>query len=204
MENFIGCFDNVLDQEECVKIIDFFEHEVKLNNTFYRQEVSSNTVKSDESWFEYAVTENIKDKTVQASSKFDMRFPTDQFTPVKLKIMECFKEYVNKWGVLALGSRYHISPGIKIQKTNPGEGYHVWHYERSSADTVHRVAVYTIYLNDDFEAGETEFLYHSSRVKPQTGSICIFPSGFTHTHRGNPPIGNSKYIITGWIDLVSE
>ena len=29
----------------------------------------------------------------------------------------------------------------------------------------------------------------------------IFPAGFMHTHRGNPPISNDKYILTGWFSL---
>lgn len=26
-------------------------------------------------------------------------------------------------------------------------------------------------------------------------------AGFTHTHRGNPPISGTKYIITGWVEF---
>ena len=32
----------------------------------------------------------------------------------------------------------------------------------------------------------------------------MFPAGFTHTHRGNPPIGNPKYIATSWGILQNE
>jgi hypothetical protein len=55
-------------------------------------------------------------------------------------------------------------------------------------------------LNDNFEAGETEFLYQQYRYKPKMGDVIIFPAAFTHTHRGNPPIGGTKYIITGWLE----
>jgi hypothetical protein len=52
------------------------------------------------------------------------------------------------------------------------------------------------------EGGETEFLYLSQRVKPKTGRLVIFPSGYVHTHRGNPPLSGEKYIMTGWIEFM--
>ncbi len=41
------------------------------------------------------------------------------------------------------------------------------------------------------------------RVPPKKGSICLFPASFTHLHRGNPPLTGEKYIITGWLHLIS-
>ena len=44
---------------------------------------------------------------------------------------------------------------------------------------------------------ETEWLYQKRKVKPKKGTVCIWPGGYTHLHRGNPPM-SSKYIATGW------
>ena len=33
---------------------------------------------------------------------------------------------------------------------------------------------------------------------PIIKELCLFPSDWTHLHRGNPPISNDKYIMTGW------
>ena len=54
---------------------------------------------------------------------------------------------------------------------------------------------------DRDEGGETEFLYQSMRVKPKQGTLLIWPAAFTHTHRGNPPLSNEKYIVTGWTEF---
>jgi hypothetical protein len=89
----------------------------------------------------------------------------------------------------------------KLQKTGLGEGYHLWHFEQADYLSSDRVLAWTIYLNDVEEGGETEFLYQSKRIKPEKGKICIFPAQFNYTHRGNPPISNDKYIITGWYIL---
>ena len=34
---------------------------------------------------------------------------------------------------------------------------------------------------------------------PKAGSLLIAPAAFTHTHRGNRPVGGDKYIATSWI-----
>ena len=70
-----------------------------------------------------------------------------------------------------------------------------------TVNTANRILVWTIYLNDVEECGETEFLYQSKRVKAKKGDICIFPAQFNYTHRGNPPLSGDKYIITGWYNL---
>ena len=57
-----------------------------------------------------------------------------------------------------------------------------------------------LYLNSVTEGGETEFLYQKRRIKPQQGRLVIFPAGFTHTHRGNPPLSGDKYILTSWVE----
>jgi len=89
----------------------------------------------------------------------------------------------------------------KLQKTPIGGGYHIWHHEQSHVETSDRVLTWTIYLNDIKEGGETEFLNQSMRVPAEEGKILIFPTSFTHTHRGNPPLSNEKYILTGWYNL---
>ena len=89
-----------------------------------------------------------------------------------------------------------------MQKTNPGGGYHLWHSEQGNEDHSARCLVYSLYLNDIDDAGETEFLYQKLRISPKENSMVIWPAAFTHTHRGNVVHGNkSKYIITGWFYL---
>ncbi len=92
---------------------------------------------------------------------------------------------------------------INLQKYLAGSGgYPHWHSEIYPSDaqgeTLHRVLLWTIYLNDVAQAGETEFFYQSRKIAPQTGSLLIAPAGFTHTHRGNRAEGSDKYIATSW------
>jgi len=102
-------------------------------------------------------------------------------------------------------ARTCLRPGaINLQWYRAGEGgYPYWHCELyprdASAETLHRHLLWTLYLNDDFDEGETEFLFQHRKVKPHTGSLLIAPTAFTHTHRGNRPQGGDKFIATSWI-----
>jgi len=98
-----------------------------------------------------------------------------------------------------------LRPGaINLQRYAGGRGgYPYWHCELYPRDphgeTLHRHLLWTIYLNDGFGEGETEFLYQERKIAPRTGSLLIAPAAFTHTHRGNRPQGGDKFIATSWI-----
>lgn len=102
-------------------------------------------------------------------------------------------------------ARTCLRPGaINLQWYAAGEGgYPYWHcelYPRDpAAETLHRHLLWTLYLNDDFEQGETEFLFQDRKIAPRTGSLLIAPTAFTHTHRGNRPHGGDKFIATSWV-----
>ena len=76
-----------------------------------------------------------------------------------------------------------------------------WHCEHGSITYGNRLLLAILYLNDVKEGGETEFLYQSLRVSPKQGTLLFCPSGFTHTHRGNPPLSGEKYIMNTWIEF---
>jgi hypothetical protein len=118
------------------------------------------------------------------------------------KLTECLIEYMEHYSILKSDCLF-FSPEIKVQKTPPGGGFHVWHFEDGSYENCDRELVWMIYLNDDFDGGETEFFYQKLRVIPEKGSILIWPADFTHTHRGNMVLGDkNKYICTGWLNRI--
>jgi len=98
-----------------------------------------------------------------------------------------------------------LRPGaINLQWYRAGEGgYPYWHCElyprEATGETLHRHLLWTIYLNDGFDAGETEFLFQQRKIVPRAGTLLIAPTAFTHTHRGNRPQGGDKFIATSWI-----
>ncbi len=93
---------------------------------------------------------------------------------------------------------------INAQRYRANEGgYPYWHSEvypqLPHNDALHRTLLFMFYLNDVEEGGETDFYYQQRSVKPKTGRMVIAPAGFTHTHRGQVPKNQDKYILTSWM-----
>ena len=98
-----------------------------------------------------------------------------------------------------------LRPGaINIQRYTANQGgYPYWHCEHMPSDaqgeSLHRTLLWTLYLNEEFTEGETEFFHQARKITPKTGALLIAPAAFTHTHRGNKPQGGDKYIATSWV-----
>ena len=189
IDNFIGIYDNYITQEECNKAIKLYEDQNKFNNTINRigGEQASILQKQDQQFF---------------AAPFNLNVWWESLKPMMLNFDIAWNHYVKNTGAKdAYGVPFHFT-GMKIQKTLPTEGYHVWHIEHGKGyENEPRAFVFSIYLNDVEDGGETEFLHFSKRVKPKTGRIVIWPAAFPYLHRGNPPLSGEKYILTSWMML---
>jgi hypothetical protein len=114
-------------------------------------------------------------------------------------LQQCFEDYTEEFSVLKDGKIHGTA--MKMQRTDSGGGYHIWHGEQGNGVHAERVLVYMLYLNDlgESDGGETEFLYQRTRIRPEENKMVVWPAAFTHAHRGNAVLGEqSKYIVTGW------
>lgn len=195
IKDFIGVFENSLDSSLCDYYIKHFE-KMKSAGFSYRRnlEETAALAKSDES------TNLFRDESL-TMMMLGMGNTKSRNSLLMQSIWKGYEEYAAKYNGL---SKYpqHSVVEIKIQKTLPTEGYHVWHSENVGLTNSNRILAWMIYLNDVKEGGETEFLYQSMRVAPKKGTLVIWPAGFTHMHRGNPPLSGEKYIITSWFQYV--
>ena len=59
-----------------------------------------------------------------------------------------------------------------------------------------------MYLNDNYEGGEIEFPNQKVKIKPEAGSILIFPSMNPYIHESKPTSKNEKYVdlLNGMVD----
>jgi hypothetical protein len=83
-----------------------------------------------------------------------------------------------------------------------GGGFKKWHTERDNAHraVVYRHLVYMTYLNDVPDGG-TEWFHQDLYVPAQKGLTVIWPSDWTHFHRGRPSPTTEKEIVTGWFEF---
>lgn len=195
-ENFIRVIDDAMTHEQCAKLIDGFHAVHDHGGSYTRQkgEGSSKTSKADTS---IGVEELLAHVL---------------FNPLREQLMSMLSKHITVYvedfetGIFGVevGNQFPMSSsGVKMQMTKPSEGYHVWHCENSSLMTRSRFLTWILYLNDIDEGGETEFIHLSERISPKTGRLVIFPAGWTHAHRGNPPLNNTKYVATGWMEYTA-
>lgn len=189
--NGIAIFDNAFSDEYCDKLINFFNWSLQNNKTWDRQSTEQ--------------VEEMYKNDFSASLHDSQRYFSEDNTNLVAEFNNIFfdtwyTEYVKFFSVLNNAQRHGIYTH-KIQKTPPGGGYHVWHFESGGINSSKRLGVYILYLNDVEIGGETEFLYLRQRIEPKKGRLVIFPAGYIHTHRGNPPLSNDKYIMTGWLEF---
>jgi len=188
INNFIGVYDNYISLEECNKAIKLFEDQNKFNNTLNRID------------FEQAPVTQKQDQQYFAGAK-DMSIWWEDLKSLIVNFDIAWNHYIKTTGADTAYDSF-LFTDMKIQKTLPTEGYHVWHIEHGKGfSNEPRAFVFSVYLNDVKEGGETEFLHFSKRVQPKTGRIVIWPAAFPYLHRGNPPLDGEKYILTSWMVL---
>jgi hypothetical protein len=193
-DDFIRVVDNVLTEETCLDVINSFEYAHACGQS-YQRDKEEESLKKDTS---INLSQIHMDGVHSVTSNDNVLLVAKQANDQMMLYIDKYKNGIS-YDVGAVGVS---STGFKIQKTKPSEGYHVWHCENASPLNKTRCISFILYLNDIEQGGETEFLYLSKRVQPKAGRLLIFPAGFTHTHRGNPPLSGDKYIATGWIEYV--
>ncbi|MFM8258621.1 MAG: prolyl hydroxylase family protein [Vulcanococcus sp.] len=87
---------------------------------------------------------------------------------------------------------------LQVLRYHPGERY-VFHHDCDfdrNREAYHRVLTAILYLNNDFEGGETAF--SGGRIKPEPGQALVFPSNWCFPHAGCRVISGIKYAVVTW------
>lgn len=200
MENFsitdhIGIFDGFFSEEFCDDLIKFFAYRSELlyvsnRNNPYQQDKSV-SLGHEQDFVAHRQTDEQVFNALEAQNI--IKFFSSIFWS------KCFSEYMNHHSANEQIKNLGFNT-VKIQKTLPGQGYHNFHFENSDMLTANRAMFFILYLNTVKEGGETEFLYQSKRIEPKIGRLIIAPATYTHPHRGNPPLSDTKYILTSWLE----
>ena len=77
------------------------------------------------------------------------------------------------------------------------------HVDVLSREGAKRFLILMVYLNDNFDNGETEFPVFGDKIKPEKGKLVVFPPLWQYMHRGNPPTnGYAKYFIMTYLNYI--
>jgi hypothetical protein len=183
MENFIYTFQ--IDTSVCDALIEYHT-----NNLEYKaQGKVGNGIQ---------VIKDVKD-SIDVTFFNNSAHPT--ITAYFNELQKGYNDYVAKYNLqfLKLGAEN----GSCLQYYPPGGGFKQWHWERSQLSTTLRQLVYMTYLNDVTDAGGTEWIYQNVKLEARKGLSVIWPSDFTHTHRGIVSPTQEKWIATGWFSYLN-
>lgn len=179
LNDLIQTYDNVLEDNVCDFLINFFE-----SNQNLQESVNNN---GRPNFTQLNLTENFKlfeelnnihnyiiSKTFEYKKKY-YEFIDDR----------CFPEK-------------HNFEQFRIKKyRNNGEELFDTHVDVLDYDTARRFLSFTYYLNTVEQGGETSFV--DFRVSPKKGSLLLFPPLWMFPHKGEIPVSNDKYILTGYL-----
>ena len=103
------------------------------------------------------------------------------------------------------GSNYESGEALALLRYSPGQEYRP-HFDFVKGAENRRLMTALIYLNEDYDGGETEFVRTGLKVKGKAGDVILFhnqgadggPNPLSE-HAGLPVTRGSKYLATRWI-----
>lgn len=181
---FVSYFHNVFTDEECNTIMN-------LCGEFY----PSMNYNADSKKAEV-------DKIRTSTTYYDREY---KFGLYQKKIYSVLKD---KFNFVKDFDISHFEP-LSILKYGVGQQYreHKDYFNNLNSKSTEndRFATAILYLNDDFEGGETFFKYLKINIKPEKGSLLFFDYKYNDElnmltrHQGLPVYTGKKYIATQWI-----
>jgi len=140
------------------------------------------------------INKKVKDSLDLPISPEQLSFP---FKNYRDKLQDCLEKYLSRYPESNELERFNINDDYNIQYYKPKGGFKKWHCERGGLLDVKRILVFMTFLNDAPDGG-TMFKYQKLTIPAKKGLTLIWPTDFTHTHKGQISKTHEKYIITGW------
>ncbi len=112
---------------------------------------------------------------------------------------------INRRLAAVTGSTYESGEALALLRYSPGQEYRP-HFDFVKGVENRRLLTALIYLNEDYEGGETKFVRTGLKVKGKAGDVIVFRNEGTNSgpnllseHAGLPVTKGTKYLATRWI-----
>ena len=179
LNDFIHTYENSLELDICDFLISLFE-QVPDKQERYENEGKPN-------FTQFNLTEN--------------RELTPEVNQVHNHIIKKIFEYRDRYYEFIdkrVFPEDHALEQFRIKKYNPGgEDRFDTHVDVTNYESSRRFLSFMWYLNDVETGGETVF--KDLTIQPKKGTLLIFPPLWLFPHKGNPPISESKYIMSTYL-----
>jgi hypothetical protein len=176
LTELIKVYDNALDKDICNFLIDVFE-----NNSDKHERYDQNK------------TPNF--------TQFNLTRYSDDHKKLHNVVISKTLEYKKKYYKFVDERCFPIENAFeqfRIKKyNNDGVDQFDTHVDVMDYSASRRFLSFFWYLNDVEEGGETVFT--DLVIKPETGRLIIFPPLWMFPHRGNPPLSNTKYLLSTYL-----
>ena len=185
IRDHIGIYNDVYSDTQIKKWISYFDHCSEVGLTYKRH------------------NDLVRDEGLDVLHSFyhnevDLRYIIEDFHQPFFD--GPYTHYTNEYAVLKTIQCHRILD-VKVQKTVPGQG-HIMHGTvrvqcmKTDLDFVLSCCISTMLKKEE----KLNSFIKRLGSKPVKNQLLIWPAGYTHTHRGNPPISGAKYILTGWVE----
>jgi hypothetical protein len=179
MNNYITLYENRLSPKDCQNLIDKFENYQDLHELEH--------ITTSDGW-------HMQFTQIKLANHKEFEKENQQLRSLFLQAIAAYKKQHNiqeyQWP-----TKFNLEP-IRMKRYLPDSDERFdEHVEVTNLETARRFLVAFLYLNDEYEGGETEFPQFQIAVKPKQGNMVLFPAMWNWLHKGNPVKKKPKYIV---------
>lgn len=182
--DYIKCYDAMLDQDFCKKVMDAFDNteseylDREQRPSFHELNITQRYLDKDPLWI--SIQKKITDVFIDTVELYMRELDLGPDFPAKY----AFEEF-----------------RLKMYKNNSHDQFKD-HVDVGDYNSARRFLVCFLYLNTVEAGGETSFPKINHAVSPECGRILVFPATWQWRHAGLPPVSGSKYIVGSYLHYV--
>ena len=141
-----------------------------------------------------------RDKIVEINSDHDRAKAAFAINCLTNKMSECAIEYADIFNIDRKALYYAVSlltdPRTTMGINKYDEGAFMGSHVDFNEDNYYLAYTIVVYLNDDYEGGELYFNDLDITIKPEAGSIIMYPSSAPYSHQSLKVLKGRKMLIT--------
>lgn len=182
----IHLYQNAISTEDCKKIIENLENEISLGIPGIAWSGAQVNDKENVSDVRNCVDLKYKKENLGVHLPYS-EVLKECHDIVETGLDKCLRHYESLWHL-----RMQYKEAFNFVKYLPGKYFKI-HGDHGPYYTCTISAV--VYLNDDYDGGEIEFIRQGLVVKPKAGDIVMFPSNFVYEHASLEVTSGTKYSV---------